>query len=217
MTPRTVISIIFFVTCCNSPVLGQSKSFKQNCTRRDSINHPLIDSFVKQYDWVLAYRAYSSPDHEYLVLARKANRWTCWRYIYSYDQLVKTDSGLKTERVEKPTYWKSKKIIKSGQVKTLLNFLDSSRFWQLNNDSLNKQMQLAAEWDEEEGMEVRRVDKGPTDQVVYQFQVFTKKSCSFIKSYAPDYFVGKYKETGERSVFVKCRDKFFNWWKTYWQ
>lgn len=201
---------LFFIqvnTFCQIPI------FSNNFSKKDSIEIPLLDSFSKNYDFVLAYWEQVSPNHNYKVLALKNKNWSCWTYSDNYEQWIKKDTFYKVDIIQKGTFWKVKRMITKEMVNILFNEFYNNNFWRLKNNLLNKEIETKTYL--KNGDTIIKVDKGSTDQINYRFELYKKRTCRIVESYSPDYFVIKYKEFNQRRQFINCRDEFLKWWEKY--
>ena len=204
-------------------MVGQSKAFSQipdirhNYTKQDSTENPLIDSFAKHYDFVIAYTEQSywwSDWKNYKILAYSSNNWTSWTYSDYIIQWTKKRrrSKMIVDTVRTGQFFKGKKEFQNPFVLQFLTDLDSDGFWTLNNDSLNQTRIIET-----------RIENGDTlyrkasisDGINYRFDVLGKNKLQVIESYEPDYFLKLFPDMIDRKKFVNSRDTFLRWWDKY--
>jgi hypothetical protein len=213
---KAIFFTFFYLLLFHENGYCQIPSFRHNFTNVDSIRNPLIDSFTKKYDFVLAYMEQSSPYHNYKILALKNEKWSCWAFSDNYVEWTKKNDSVKVDTITIGRFWRVKKTITKKQVNNLLDFFRVNLFWTLTNDSLNQYGGIIRKYYDEESQDtIIQRDKGWTDQINYRFEAYKEMNCRIIQSYAPDYFVEKYPYMLDKKKFVLCRDKFLKWWEKY--
>ena len=213
---KTLLIIsFFFVKQVDS--FCQLPDFIHNYTKQDSATNPLIDSFAKQYNFIMAYTEQSywwSDRKNYKILAYSNNRWTYWTYSESILQGTKK-KNIKTIQIDKVRakhFFKGEKTLENLSVSQLLNDLTKNAFWALNNDSLNQT-----------GVFERVAQNGDTitrfasidDGINYRFDLLKDNNLRSIESYEPEYFLTQFPNMSSRKIFIRNRDIFLNWWEKY--
>ena len=213
---KTLIIISYFL-------FGQYKTFGQipniihNYTSQDSTQNPLIDSFSKKYDFIIAYTEQSywwANRKNYKILAFSNNKWSSWTYSNYFVQ------GTKKNGIEKITvdtikighYFLENTVLKYSSVSELLTNLESNNFWTLNNDSLNQSRLFPIKI--KNGDTTFRI-ASISDGINYRFDIISKSRLRVIESYEPDYFLELFTDMFERRKFILNRDIFLSWWKKY--
>lgn len=210
---RAVLFIFVFVVFVRNIGACQIPSYQHNATTSDSTKSPLIDSFVKKYDFVLAYTEAVSPIRNYKIIAQKYGRWSQWTYSDNLIRLTRKGNVVKVDTIRVGIFRKVSGVITERRANELLAFLKEKHFWTLSNDSLNQYGgTLRKYYDEESKDTVFIRDKGLTDGTSYRFEAHTLECFRVTQSYAPDYFARKYPYMIDRKRFVLCRDKFLKWW-----
>jgi len=213
---KTLIIISFFL-------VGQSKTFGQipdivhNYTSQDSSQNPLIDSFAKKFDFIIAYTEQSywwSNRKNYKILACSDSKWSSWTYSDYFIQGTKKKGKKKiiVDTVKVGHYFKGKAEIQNLVAAELFSALDTNDFWTLNNDSLNQSR-----------LYPMKIINGDTtfriasisDGINYRFDILNKTRLRVIESYEPDYFLELFTDMVERRKFIKSRDTFLSWWDKY--
>jgi hypothetical protein len=220
--PFTLVAILLKLQVVILLMLaGQCKSFGQvpnivhSFLHQDSLNSPLIDSFSKKYDFVLAYMEQASPNHNYKILALKNKKWSCWTFSDYFIQLKKVDSSFIGDTIKLGRFWKIKNRVTQKMANEILTIFNKNEFWALKNDSLKQYGILGKYYDEEIKDTVMKFDMGCTDRINYRFEAYTTFACRVIQSYDPDYFHEKYPYMLDRKKFIICKDAFSKWWEKY--
>jgi hypothetical protein len=211
-----ILIIISFLLVGQSKSFGQLPDIRHNYTKQDSTENPLIDSFARQYDFIIAYTEQSywwSDRKNYKILAYSDNKWTSWTYSNHIIQWTKKKRRKKilVDRVSNGQFFKVKTDLENTTVLNLFTVLGGYDFWTLNNDSLNET--IIKTWVENGDTIVTKASI--SDGVNYRFDFLTKRSSRVVKSYEPDYFLKLSAEMQERRKFVKSRDLFLKWWEMY--
>jgi hypothetical protein len=206
-----IISFLLFAQCS---AFGQIPGITHNYTKQDSTENPLIDSFARRYDLIIAYSEQSWGRKNIKILACSNKKWSSWIYsnYFTRGTVKKGTKEIIVDTVETGHYFKGKSKIQNSAVLDLLHELDDNNIWTLNNDSLN-QSRLYPD----------RIINGDTtfrlasifDDTYYRFDISTKTSSRVIKSYAPDHFLELFPDMTERRKFIKSRDSFLLWWDKY--
>jgi len=210
---KTLIIISFFlVGQCKT--FGQIRDFVHNYTSQDSLQNPLIDSFAKKYDFIMAFTEQNWGRKNIKILARSDKKWSSWTYsdYFIRGTITKGTKEIVIDTVKTGGFFKGKVNLKKVAVSELLNKLDSNDIWALSNDSLNQSR-----------LYPYRIKNGDTtytiasisDDTYYRFDVLTKFKSRVIESYAPDYFLKLFPDMIERRRFINSRDSFLSWWDKY--
>lgn len=213
---KTLI-IISFLLFGQSKSFGQLPDIRHNYTKQDSTENPLIDTFAKQYEFIIAYTEQSywwSDRKNYKILAYSNNKWTSWTYSDYFIPWTKKKDKKKiiVDTVRNGQFFKDKADLESTSVLQLLSALNCNDFWTLNNDSLNQSRIIET-----------RIENGDTinrkasisDGINYRFDILSKTKLRVIESYEPDYFFKLFPDMVDRSKFLKNRDTFLSWWDKY--
>jgi len=210
---KTLI-IILFLLAFQSKAFGQLPNITYNYTSQDSLQNPLIDSFAKKYDFIIAYTEQNWGRKNIKILACSDKRWSSWTYSDYFIQgtIKKGTKEIIVDTFETGHFFKGKAELTNLAVLELLNKLDSNNIWALNNDSLNQSR-----------LYPNRIKNGDTtftifsisDGTYYRFDVSTKTKSRVIESYEPDYFLELFPDMIEKRKFIKSRDTFLSWWDKY--
>jgi hypothetical protein len=213
---RSLIIILFLlVGQCNA--FGQLPDIQHNYTKQDSTENPLINSFLKQYEFVIAYTEQSywwSDRKHYKILTYSNKKWTSWTYSANSSQSTKNKRSKKNniDSVRNNQFLKIKTEIQDQDASGLISDLHIGDFWTLNSDSLN--LTSREEIDPTNGTTITR--KGSiSDGINYHFDILTKTDLRAIESYEPDYFIKKFPDMEDRKKFIISRDIFLKWWEKY--
>jgi hypothetical protein len=149
-------------------------------------------------DFVFAYSEESywwSNAENFRLLTKTGNMWTAWIYFKKW----KSSSDVyENKGKKKHKYFKKVAIVDSLAVKELFDSLALVSFWTLNVDSLNATR----------GSNI-------SDDVNYKFQIENTIGRQILESYAPEYFIEKFPDMGQRVVFLKGKDILKRWWKRH--
>jgi hypothetical protein len=213
---KTLI-IISFLIVGQCKAFGQIPEIRHNYVKQDSTENPLIDSFTKQYDFVIAYTEQSywwSDRKSYKILAFSDDNWTYWTYSDYFIQWTKKKRQKKViiDTVRNGQFFKGKGKLENTSVLQLLSALSRNDFWTLNNDSLNQTRIIET-----------RIENGDTinrkasisDGINYRFDIITKDRLRVIESYEPGYFLKLFPDMADRRKFMNSKDSFLKWWDKY--
>jgi hypothetical protein len=214
---KTLSLVLVILATGQCRVFGQIPDIRHNYTKQDSTKNPLIDSFAKQYDFIIAYTEQSywwSDRKSYKILTCSDNKWTSWTYSDYFIQWTKKKRKKKMliDTIRNKQFLKGKTELESTSVLQLLSALDSYGFWTLNNDSLNQTRIIET-----------RIENGDTinrkasisDGINCRFDILSKTKLRVIESYEPDYFLKLFSDMVDRRKFLKSRDTFLLWWDKY--
>jgi hypothetical protein len=203
----------------NSGAFAQIPEFTANSTKEDSATNPLIDSFAKHYDFVLAYSELSyhnSGKQKYQIVAGNNHQWSMWYYTDYFIMGTKKpgEAVIKIDTVKQGTFYKGKTKIKKSNSAPLLSMLNDSDFWSLNNDSLNQSKIIPGKIiNGDTAFEILSI----ADGITYRFDILSKNKFRAIESYEPDYFIHFFPEMVSVRKFIACRDGFQKWWNQYFK
>lgn len=213
-----ILIFISFILAEQCKIFGQIPAIKHNYTKQDSTENPLIDSFSKTYDFIIAYTEQSywwSDKKSYKILSCANNKWSLWTYSDYFAHLTKKKRSKKTaiDTVRKGQFFESKTKFQDSAIGQLLTNFSNNGFWTLSNDSLNQTYITT------------RIENGDTittrhdisDGINYRFDILTKDKLRVIQSYEPDYFVKLFPAMIDRKQFIKSRDFFLSWWDKYYR
>lgn len=191
----------------------QIPDIENNYTKKDSLNNPLLKTFLSEYEFVLAYSD-QCCSKQYKILALKNGKWKIWNYSDNFVQWTKKmdTEEVVIDTVKSGTFFegeKGKKVKKSA-VKKLLSKLTENDFWTLKNDSLNQTRVLETFIDNGDTIRKKAII---TDGTNYVFDIMTKGNSRKIQSYYPEYFVKLFPDMIDRKKFIENRDYFLDWWK----
>lgn len=212
MRPLIIISLFLFG---QFTTFGQLPEITGNYSKTDSAQNPLIDSFSKHYDCIIAFteQGYWFADRKnYKILACRGNVWSSWIYsTYIISSKKIKENRITFDTIKNGSFIKQKSKIQAKHVNKLLSDLSNSNFWHLNQDSLNNA--IIQTFVENNDTLIKKVDI--SDGINYRFDVFRKTIWRVVQSYEPDYFIGKSLNMEERRKFVNSRETFLKWWGTY--
>jgi hypothetical protein len=212
MKHKIKLSLTLFVFTTQF-AFGQLPNIIHNYTGQDSSQNPVLDSFTKKYDLIIAYSEQSWGIENIKILSCAGNKWSSWTYSNYFIQgtIKKGTKEIITDTVKTGHFFKGKTKLKNSAVLELLSRLDSD-LWTLNNDSLNQSRLYPF-----------RIRNGDTifrtasvfDDIYYRFDVSTRSRARVIASYAPDHFLELFPDMTERRKFVNSREIFLSWWDKY--
>ena len=213
-----IISTFLPVTIFATAAFCQLPDIRHNYSKADSTENPLLDSFSRQFDFVLSYteQGYWQNYKYYQILAYKksADSWSTWTYS-NYVILTKKKnrrSKLITDTVRTGLFFRKNMAIPGSLVKPFLDSLSANNFWHLNNDSLNQTRIIETYIDN--GDTIHR-KAGIADAPNYRFDIITRDNARVIESYAPQYFLHLFPDMTERRQFLRNRELFEQCWKKW--
>ncbi|MFB9077514.1 hypothetical protein ACFFLS_18620 [Flavobacterium procerum] len=192
---------------------GQVPEIETNYTKKDSATNPLLQTFLKDYDFVLTYSEQCCAE-QYNVLALKNGKWKSWTYLSNFIQWKKEGKNgpIKIDTIKTGTFFGNGKDVNSSKVNKLLAKFKENDFWKLKNDSLNQTRIIQTYID---GGDTIRKKAVITDGKNYVFNVLTRNNARKIQSYYPEYFVKLFPDMTDRKKFIESRDYFLDWWKKF--
>ena len=209
-------TISFLILLATSTIsYCQTPDFKHNYTKKDSLENPLITTFLKDYEFIITYSD-QCCSKQYKILALKDGKWKSWTYSDNFVlwTMKKNESDIHIDTIKKGTFFEGEngQKVKKFHIKKLLAKLSQNDFWKLENDSLNQTRVI--ETYIEDGDTIRR-KAIITDGTNYTFDIITKNKSRKIESYYPEYFVKLFPDMIDRKKFIKSKDYFLDWWKKY--
>jgi hypothetical protein len=193
----------------------QIPNIENNYSKSDSLTNPLLKTFLKEFEFVLAYSDVCCSK-EYKIIGLKNGKWNSWTYSDNFIQWTKKkgESGIKVDTIKTGTFLEGEKgkKIKKNNVKKLLTKLSEIGFWELKNDSLNQSRVIKTYIEDVETINRKAII---TDGTNYVFDLISKNKFRKIQSYYPEYFVKLFPDMIDRKKFIESRDYFLNWWEKY--
>ena len=130
---KTLI-IISFILVGQCKIFGQIPIIEHNYTKQDSAENPLIDSFSKKYDFVIAYTEQSywwSDKKSYKILFCTNNKWSSWTYSDYFIYWTKKKRSKKTtvDTVRKGQFFEGKMELQESAMGQLLSNYRNNGYW----------------------------------------------------------------------------------------
>lgn len=185
------ILIILTVFCTLSAIGQQLPEISSNVTEQQTEKSHVINKFSKKYEEIFSYtvKSFWLDQQTYHIFGYNGKKWTLIKWTVKFDdnqQIIK-------ERVKTKSF-------SSRKLSEILSFLETNKFWNLDQDSLN-----LSEKDNGDGSStVWMVSDGSSDI----FETYKNGSYRITSSYEANRFQ-ELAPTKQRQIFIECRDKFW--------
>jgi hypothetical protein len=204
-----LLALISTISYCQIP------NFEHNYNEKDSLENPLMRTFLKDYEFVITYSD-QCCSNQYKILALKDGKWKSWTYSDNFIRWTKKNnkSEIQVDTIKTGTFFEGENghKVKKVYIEELLAKLSQNGFWKLENDSLNQSRVIKTYIVDGDTIRKKAIITNGTN---YIFNIITKNKSRKIESYYPEYFVKLFPDMIDRKKFIESRDYFLAWWNKY--
>ena len=182
--------LILFVL--HSVAFAQFPIFQSNISEKEASRSLVFKEFSKDYSGIMSFSQHSflSGREEYFLLVFDNGKWGLVRWTFS----LSSNSRPRGQEKELVHYDKD-------ELNHFLEFLGESKFYSLNQDSINIDRKP---FNDGESKEVLAILDGTTDRI----EIFSNGKHLFLESHEPERFQ-KFIYSQQREVFIETKRRIF--------
>ena len=173
MREKKYFLLLVFITISS---YCQIPNFEHNFTKKDTLENPLFETFLKDYEFVITYSD-ACCSKQYKILALKNGKWRSWTYSDNFIQWTKknNESKITVDTIKLGTFFEGEngKKVKENHIKKLLAKFSENDFWKLENDSLNQSRIIETYFEDGDTIKRKAII---TDGTNYVFNIITQKN-----------------------------------------